>query len=90
MKYSIHVRPSAEIDLKDAGRWYENQREGLGEEFLDEVQNTWNIMAENPYLYPVVHRDTRRALIRRLKIWEKYAQRNNVDDRSSITIIKRQ
>jgi toxin ParE1/3/4 len=22
-------------------------------------------MAENPYLYPVVHRDTRRALIRR-------------------------
>jgi len=66
LRYPIHLRPDAEIDLEDAAKWYEKQRRGLGGgDFLDQVQHTWNTMEETPFLYPVVHRNTRRALTRR-------------------------
>lgn len=65
MNYSISIRSDAEIDIEDAAIWYEQQRKGLGNDFLDEVQNAIRKMSENPYLYPIVHRNTRRTLIRR-------------------------
>jgi len=65
VNYSISIRPDAEIDIEDAAIWYEQQRNGLGNDFLDEVQNALRKMSENPYLYPIVHRNTRRTLIRR-------------------------
>ena len=65
MRYPIYVRPDAEVDLEEAAIWYEKQRSRLGGEFLDEIQQTWNTMAENPYLYAAVHRNIRRALTRR-------------------------
>ena len=37
MKYAVHIRPDAETDIEEAATWYEKQRSGLGDEFLDEV-----------------------------------------------------
>ncbi len=37
MKYKVHLRPDAETDIAEAAKWYEKQRKGLGDEFLDEV-----------------------------------------------------
>ena len=37
MSLKVYIRPEAEAGLEDAGAWYEQQREGLGQEFLDEV-----------------------------------------------------
>ncbi|MBI3990030.1 MAG: type II toxin-antitoxin system RelE/ParE family toxin [candidate division NC10 bacterium] len=58
-------RPAAAADVEEAYRWYEERRAGLGEEFLTAVQGTWESIMTNPELYPVVHRQTRRALLRR-------------------------
>jgi plasmid stabilization system protein ParE len=65
MSLRLHVRPEAEQDLEDAAAWYAEQRPGLGQEFLDEALRSFRRIAEQPKLYPIVHRDTRRALIRR-------------------------
>ena len=65
MSYEIHFRPEAESDIEDAAVWYEKQREGLGYDFLDEVLTTCETISENPILYPVIHRHTRRAVIHR-------------------------
>ncbi|MBS0501162.1 MAG: type II toxin-antitoxin system RelE/ParE family toxin [Burkholderiaceae bacterium] len=65
MTLELFVRPDAEQDLEHAAAWYEQQRPGLGDEFLDEVLRTFQSIAEFPALYPVVHRSTRRALTRR-------------------------
>ena len=65
MRYTIHVRADAEIDIEETVGWYELQCNGLGSKFLDEVQRTFNEIAENPYMYGVVHRFTRRALMYR-------------------------
>ena len=51
--------------MEDAARWYERQNEGLGDEFLDEVLETFDAISENPYLYAVVHRKTRKVLTNR-------------------------
>ena len=63
MKSVVHFRQDAETDVADAAAWYENQSAGLGAEFLDEILATCNSIAENPQMYPVLHRDTRRAVI---------------------------
>jgi plasmid stabilization system protein ParE len=62
---TVHLRPEAEADLEDAAAWYERQREGLGQDFLDEALSTFENVSENPDIYPVVHRGTHRAVIRR-------------------------
>ncbi len=59
------LRPAAAADIEDAYRWYEARRMGLGEEFLDAVKATLVAIAEDPELYAVVHRGTRRAFLRR-------------------------
>ena len=65
MSLGVYVRPEAEADIEEIAIWYEKQREGLGQEFLDEVLSLCERVSENPSMYPVVHRRTRRALIRR-------------------------
>ena len=65
MKYSVHFRVEAESDLEDAAIWYESQGEGLGLEFLEEIQNVSDLIADNPEMFPVVYKKIRRALIRR-------------------------
>ncbi|MGH9623581.1 MAG: type II toxin-antitoxin system RelE/ParE family toxin [Bryobacteraceae bacterium] len=62
MTSPIRVRPEATRDLEDAAAWYEKQSRGLGQEFLDEVRRCLQRVAEQPDLYPSVHRNTRRVL----------------------------
>jgi plasmid stabilization system protein ParE len=62
---SATFRPAASADVDEAYLWYENQRQGLGEEFLLAVQNAVDSILENPKMYPVVRRDTRRILLNR-------------------------
>jgi plasmid stabilization system protein ParE len=59
------VRPAAANDLRSAYRWYEEQQPGLGEDLLEEVQTVIERMLLLPRAYPIVHRETRRALVRR-------------------------
>ena len=58
-------RPAAAADVEDAYRWYENQRAGLGEEFLTAVGVVVEFLAEYPESSPIVYRHTRRANLRR-------------------------
>jgi plasmid stabilization system protein ParE len=59
------VRPAAAADIDDAFLWYEAQRPGLGHEFLAAADALINAIAEHPLRYPLVRRNTRRALLRR-------------------------
>lgn len=65
MSFKVYIRHEAEIDIEEAATWYEGQRQGLGHEFLDEVLSLCQTISKKPAIYPVVHRRTRRALIRR-------------------------
>jgi len=51
--------------MAEAYRWYEEQRAGLGSDFLLCVEEGLAKIRRGPEAYPVVHRDVRRMLIRR-------------------------
>jgi plasmid stabilization system protein ParE len=57
------VRPLAEADLEDAARWYEDERTGLSERFLSDVDRTIARIRERPFEFPAVSGDVRRALL---------------------------
>ena len=61
----ILVRPAAAADIDEAFLWYKRQQAGLGEEFLTAVQSALENVVAHPTRYPVVHRETRRVLLRR-------------------------
>ncbi len=65
MSFELYVRPEAENDIQDAAKWYERQRKSLGGEFLDQVLIVFDILLENPAIYPVLHRNTHRAVMNR-------------------------
>lgn len=59
------VRPAAAADIDDAFLWYEQQRPGLGADFLRTVDNALAAIQRSPQLHAVIHRNTQRALLRR-------------------------
>jgi len=59
------VRPAAAADIEEAHLWYEKQRAGLGEEFLDAVDSLLKKIVAHPTAYPLIHREARRALLHR-------------------------
>ena len=65
MKYELLLRGRAKADIRRAAKWYERQREGLGREFVAEVDSALGRMEANPEDYEVVHREIRHAILRR-------------------------
>ena len=49
----------------ETGQWYEDRRQGLGEEFGAEVEDAIARIAATPFVFPRVHGETRRAICRR-------------------------
>ncbi len=65
MSYRIIVQPKAEIDIDDSYFWYESKAEGLGSDFLREVQASIDRISANPFAYPIVQRKKRRTVLRK-------------------------
>ena len=61
----IVLREEAEIEFDEAFDWYESKREGLGREFVLEVQKAFDQLAINPGLQPKSFREIRKKVIRR-------------------------
>lgn len=62
MRWRVSTRPDSDIDLNDAHDWYEQQRPGLGDEFLLAVAEIFARLEESPEQFPVYHNGFRRAL----------------------------
>jgi len=61
----VVFRPEADQELLTARRWYEEQQPGLGAQFASEIDDTVERISSNPLAYPLVHGETRRAIVRR-------------------------
>lgn len=65
MTAPLSLRPEAMDEIREAFQWYERQRPGLGDEFLEEVSETLSEVELAPYRYPKIRGEARRALLRR-------------------------
>jgi plasmid stabilization system protein ParE len=68
-----HFLPEAEEEMNEAARFYEGRSEGLGEDFLDEVQRTVESILAFPKSGPVVSENLRRRILRRFPFGLLYA-----------------
>lgn len=65
MALPLVFRPKVGRDLPGAFGWYEEQRPGLGEEFLGAVDESFDAVERFPELFPRVHGEVRRAMVSR-------------------------
>lgn len=61
----IRFRTEAASDLESAAAWYGRQREGLGREYLAEVDHALDLICERPDAFPLVAHQVRRSLVHR-------------------------
>ena len=61
----VRLRPVALAELTDAWRWYEEQREGLGDEFRACVDTAVAEIGRSPLAWPRVRGEVRRRVVRR-------------------------
>lgn len=65
MAVELVIAPEVQQDLDEAYNWYEDRRYGLGEEFINCVDATIQIIFRTPDLHAEIYRKYRRALVRR-------------------------
>ena len=65
MAYKLEIRPLATIEILEAYDWYELQREGLGLDFLDELESFYESMYRNPKTYSYYEKPIREGKIKR-------------------------
>ncbi len=65
MTRRLIIQLQAEIDVADAVAWYEDQRSGLGNELLDELDSLMERVVQSPFQFPQIRNEVRRALLGR-------------------------
>ena len=65
MSYELVIKPQAEEDAGEAALWYNEQRENLGIEFLEELGEALSRIKINPFLFQTKYRNVHVAFCRR-------------------------
>lgn len=62
MNFILVVEPDAEEDILHGYRWYEDRRVGLGLKFLEALEESFDLILENPLLFIEVITGVRRSV----------------------------
>lgn len=60
MKYDISLQSEALIEIQEAFAWYEEQKEGLGDELLEEIEACYEKLSFYPERYSYINSNYRR------------------------------
>lgn len=63
MPYKYNLSKEAEDDLFEAYVWYEQQKAGLGEEFLEILEKANQSIVQNPLAYRIRYKKKLRAFV---------------------------
>ncbi|MGY6521039.1 MAG: type II toxin-antitoxin system RelE/ParE family toxin [Mongoliitalea sp.] len=63
MAYNIRISDEAESDLLHSYRWYEEQKEGLGEDFLVVIDAGLQTISDNPMIFQIRYKKKVRAFV---------------------------
>lgn len=65
MSLPIVFRPIARLELEEAMAWYKKQKDGLDQEFKEDVEQLLEKIASTPLRFRPVRGEVRRGLLRR-------------------------
>jgi hypothetical protein len=77
MKKAVIVKPLALDNIQKAYLWYEDQLQGLGEEFLDEWESIANHISIHSESYSKKYKSFRQALLKRFPFVVVYEVEGN-------------
>jgi toxin ParE1/3/4 len=83
MSFRLIIQDQAILEIKDVFEWYEEQKEGLGYEFIDEIEDCYNNLSKYPERYSYINHRYRRIKTNRFP----YILIYEIDD-SNIIIIR--
>ncbi len=74
-KLRVPSHPDADIELEEAAFFYEDSAEGLGDDFLEDFEQTLKRIMAAPNRYRIVHGNARQLRLRRFPfnvVYEEY------------------
>ena len=74
---TLRFSRAAEVDVDGVLSWYRERGHDLADEFLLALEQCLYSIQENPLAFAVVHRDIRRALLRRFPYCVFYIKSDN-------------
>ena len=71
MTHPVRLSALAALDIQRAREWHDAREPGLGDQFLQRVNETMMRIGQNPHQYPTIIEDVRRANLRQFKygVW---------------------
>ena len=66
------IKPLAEKDIAETYIWYNEEQEGLGDTFLDQLERSLEFIDQNPRQYQIRYKEVRMAKINRFPICLHY------------------
>ena len=67
-KYRLIINAFAESDLELASDWYASRKEGLDQDFIDEIEKAIQRIQENPRQFAVVKMQIRMSVVKRFPL----------------------
>ena len=65
MKYNLIIRDEADEETFKSFLWYEDQRQGLGEEFLWQIEKSLSAITNYPLHYQKIYKQFRHISVKR-------------------------
>jgi plasmid stabilization system protein ParE len=75
--YNLKFHPDVASEISSAYSWYQKQAEGLGDDFLDELESAYQIITEFPHTWPLFQNKFRRHLLPKFPFSVIYREYNN-------------
>ncbi len=63
MKFEIQLSDEAEEDIFKSFVWNEKKQSGLGDEFFDVIQNSFQLISKSPESYRIQYKQKVRAFV---------------------------
>ena len=64
LTHPVRLSALAALDIQQAREWHDAQEPGLGDQFLQRVNETMTRIGQNPHQYPTIIEDVRMANLR--------------------------
>jgi len=72
MSYHIRYHPEAETELKETALYLDNASTGLGDLFLNDVQDALDLIVFSPSISPVIQKNIRQNVLRKFPYYLIY------------------
>ena len=63
--YEFFIKEGAKEDISNAFFWYENKQRGLGERFINVLDDCFSAIGKNPWLFAKKYGEMRQAIIKK-------------------------